>query len=331
MPPLLLRSGRSDELRVSGIAVAVVALHFLSGLVWRAQGQSQPPSDRLLITTDTASTWNDGSTIVFVAQTPVTIETQDAVLSARSAVVWITPLAGSVLDQNSVQIALLGDAKVVQTRDSVIRSGEQILVSLTVRGSIRTTTETRNSRNLSDSELYRQALAIRPGERGAAPGVSLIQRPWLTPPVSAPPTTQPAPRPRPAEPVTFRAADVQTTQTADNKVAFVLSGGVVLLQHRAGGDFIELQADRAVVFTQLSSLRALGSRMEYATAEDAVQAAYLEGDVRIVYTPDRPGRGDQRLSADRVYYEFTTDRAILTQAVIHTVEPDRQIPLMVRA
>jgi hypothetical protein len=93
-----------------------------------------------------------------------------------------------------------------------------------------------------------------------------------------------------------------------------------------------MQADRAVLFTPLRSLRDIQPGAQFTRVEEAIIAAYLEGDVRIVHTPaERKGAADQRLAANRVYYDFETDRAILTDAVLHTVEPEKQIPVIVRA
>ena len=73
---------------------------------------------------------------------------------------------------------------------------------------------------------------------------------------------------------------------------------------------------------------------QFQLAEDIVQGAYLEGDVRIVQTPPRAQRkekSENRLDCERAYYEFATERAVLTDAVIHTVEPRLGIPIIVRA
>jgi hypothetical protein len=162
-----------------------------------------------------------------------------------------------------------------------------------------------------------------------------VQRPWMTPPTPAPqpgpttaPTTQLVRRP---EPVSFRFGNLETVTTREGKVALILSNGVTLLQPRGNGDFVELLADRAVLFTPLTSLREVGEGRTFRSVEDAVTAAYLEGDVRITYTPARRLSGEQRLQADRVYYEFTTDRAVLTDAVVTAFDPTRNLPIIVRA
>ncbi len=90
-----------------------------------------------------------------------------------------------------------------------------------------------------------------------------------------------------------------------------------------------------MLFTPLKSLRDLRKTEQIKRIQDAVSGAYLEGDVRIRFTPsEKPGgqpAAEQRLEANRVYYEFATDRAILTDAVVHTIEPKANIPFTVRA
>ncbi len=163
---------------------------------------------------------------------------------------------------------------------------------------------------------------------------STTTRPWRQP---APARVAPAPTTQqvfvaPPEPVQFRADTVQTTQTSDDKVALVLSGGVTVFQRRANGDLIELLADRAVLYTPLNNLRELQEEgATFTTVEDAITAGYLEGDVRISFTPGATTGAEQRLRAKRVYYEFSSDRAILTDAVIHTNDQLIPVPMILRA
>ena len=339
-------------MRASAIGFAGLALVGSLLFVARAAAQFQPPTEKLNIRTDAAFTWSDGSTNVVQLQGPVTIQTDQATLQAQQAVIWLTPIPGTILEQQRAEVALVGAARVQQ--GNVTRSGDRLFVTFPVRGTIRITAEQRLAQDQSDSELYQTATTIRAAggrapvpERGGAPVPAPapapapdveppVQRPWMTPPAG--PATQPAPTTapatqllRPVEPVSFRAAEVQTVQTNEGNVALVLSGGITLFQPRSNGDFVELQAERAVLFTPLHSLRELGEGRQFRSVEEAVTAAYLEGDVRVTYTPARTPTAEQRLQADRVYYEFATDRAVLTSAVITAFDPTRNIPIIVRA
>ncbi|HWP39564.1 MAG TPA: hypothetical protein VNL70_01470, partial [Tepidisphaeraceae bacterium] len=280
------------------------------------KAQYQPPSDYLLISADRAYTWTEGSTNVVQLQGPLTIQTDRALLSADRAVIWLTPVPGTVLDQQRAEIALLGNARLEQPQQQVLRSGQVLFIETQVRGTIRITANARIAQNLSDTDLYRDASSLRPVQN-LVPGSQplpepwMIPRPWLAPPMPAPAATAPTTRPvRPPPPVSFRFQNAQTVQTPEDRVALVLSGDVLLMQTDDNGDRLELRAERAVLFTPLRSLRELGQAGQFKTIEQAITAAYLEGDVRIVLTP-RPRRsrlGEQRLRAQRVYYDFTTDR-----------------------
>ncbi|MDQ3440137.1 MAG: LPS assembly protein LptD, partial [Planctomycetota bacterium] len=147
--------------------------------------------------------------------------------------------------------------------------------------------------------------------------------------VAAAPATRPAST---TPPVSFRLQNFETVSTGDGKLAVILSGGTLIQQDRPNGDLLQLQADRAVVFTTLPFGKTRDQLDQIRRMNDAVSAVYLEGDVRVTFTPaENSAKGQQTLEANRVYYEFTTDRAVLTDAVMHSIDPVLQIPMIVRA
>ena len=156
-------------------------------------------------------------------------------------------------------------------------------------------------------------------------------------PPSRLPTTAPAKKisgatTRPAQPpILFHADQIESLTSSDGKLALALNGNVAITQQKPDGEYLEMQADRAILFTTLTRLRDIKNIQEIHAIEEAISSAYLEGDVRISMTPAQAIKGEQRLQANRVYYEFTTDRAILTDAVIHSFDPQRNIPAIVRA
>ena len=85
-----------------------------------------------------------------------------------------------------------------------------------------------------------------------------------------------------------------------------------------------MQANRAVVFTTLNKLGDIKEMQNVRRIEEAITGAYLEGDVRLNLTPADAAPGEQRLEANRVYYDFTTDRArgllIYADAQPHTTQ-----------
>jgi lipopolysaccharide export system protein LptA len=302
------------------IAWTVVALAVSS-----VSAQLVRPSEKLEITAKDAVTWQARGENIIQLTGPIAIQTDEGQFAADDAVIWLSGVEGGLIGEQEAQIALLGHAKVVHGQST--REGDKLFVTERVRGRVALTADNRQVADASNSDLYKLALDIRP-----AAGIVPAPRKWQDLPVSpTAPTTQPTTRPsRRYSPVNFQATDVRQTMGADGKMAYVLTGGVLLTQVK-GPEQIELRADRAVLFTQLKSLRDLQNSSQFKTPQDAVYAAYLEGDVQIVQTPSAGSKTDQRLAAERVYYEFTTDRAVLTDAVIHTIEPQRQIPIIVRA
>ncbi len=336
----------------------------------RAQAQYQAPSQKLLMSAKSVSTWTQGGTDVVMLAGPVKIELDRATLTAKRAVVWITAEPAGNADGSAkqrVEVALIGDARVDQPAAGAVRSGDRMMVTAEVSGHLQLTTDQNNARDDHDTAAYQEADAMRaapppapqtapvaelPGPPGAlpAPAPSVVAVPASAPvpqpapaaatpaavaPNRAPAAAKPATRPAKAVPVAFEANDVQTVNARDGTVAVVLSGDVVLRQRRPSGELLELLGQHAVMFTRLKSLRELQKSNGRSGGRDDFVGAYLEGDVRIRYTPlptpNARAIGEQRLDAERVYYEFATDRAILTDVVMHTVNPQPPIPIVMHA
>jgi hypothetical protein len=225
----------------------------------------------------------------------------------------------------------------VDQQGQIQRGGDRLLVTAVVRGVIRVTANQRMVGKAENSELYQLAKAMKPLEATASG--EEIER-WAATPTTGPATTQATTQPsrKVQQPVESWADHLETPtnpdgtpNTPEGLVAIVLTGNVKLLQRRGEGEAIEMQADRAVLFTPLHSMKEIDKDQKYQKVEEAIIAAYLEGDVRIVHSPGKAKAADQRMAASRVYYDFETDRAILTDAVLHTVEPLRAIPVIIRA
>jgi hypothetical protein len=270
----------------------------------------------------------------------------DLKLSADDAVIRLSPQPGGLLQEQQAQIVLIGDAKLSATDNHVTRSGPQLLVNAVVRGTPQLFAADRTGRDMSDSPLFLQAQLIlnggqTPDQTEGVGSALILPAPGAAenPPAAVPgASVAAAALPRkstggvvevhqgtPAVPGQFHQG-----QAPDGTAAFELTGGVVVTQTRDNGDFLELLADKAVLFTNMKASEAK-SATDTADLGKSITAAYLEGDVRINVTPASGKRAEQRLTADRAYYDFPTDRAILTDVVLHTVDPTTQMPIIVRA
>lgn len=306
----------------------LVLLFLGTFVVPAARGQYDGPAQSLVIAGSRLHTWTDpadGANVAMV-EGPVTITLDKTRMTARDAVVWVTPARGAPVKQERVEIALVGDASLSQS-NGVTRSGPSLYVDARLAGTLTVNARERLGGDRSDSDLYQRASALRPvllreGQRN---------RDWVV--QSQIPTSQPATRPvlLPQQTTTARMKNVEVTKTPEGNVAAVLSGNVRVLQESAGGDSILLQAERAVLFTPLTDpLEEMPMLERISAIEQALTGAYLEGDVRITRTP-AGGLPEQRLTANRAYYDFTTDRAVLTDVVLQTVDPTTKIPMIVRA
>lgn len=306
----------------AGLIVVVVGM-----VCGRGLAQYEGPAESLRISASRAYTWVDGDTNIVLLNGPVSIELDKTRMAAQDAVVWISPLPRAVLDQDRVEIALLGDASLAQP-NGVTRSGPRLFVESRVRGVI-SFSAPRTGRNMSDSELFAKAMDLRPQLlRPREPGGQWIVQ------EDAGPTTAPATRPsfiRPVQPVMIRTDSFNTVTTPDGYVAAILSGNVLLLRKTGDGAYTELRADRVVVFTPLRNLADLPRGQQLSRIQEAVTGVYLEGDVAINNQPADATQGEQRLTANRAFYDFTTDRAVLTDVVMHTMDTKTEIPVIVRA
>jgi lipopolysaccharide export system protein LptA len=306
----------------------------------RVFGQYQPPSDKFNIDAATASTWNDGTSDVILLQGPVTIRTDQMILTADQAVIWLTEQMGPVFPEVNAQIALLGHAQVRQPIEAITRSGEQLLVNVTVRGDIELTAGEKPATDLTSSPTFQNALALRTAVAHPAEG------PALTPTPAEKPALAPYPSPSrfrftQAEPATmpslkrgevrFHANEFETVPTPDDTLAVELTGKVILLQTRPNHDFMEIQADRAVLFTDEKAGESYQSTPSVGGLGGHITGAYCEGDVRINFTPNQQEKAEEQLTAERLFYDFVTDRAVLTDVVLHSEDPTTGLPLTIRA
>ncbi len=315
-------------MRVRGIDLiaVIVALGALAASGTTARGQEIV--DHLLVVSDTASVWDQAGDNVVQLQGQVRIDLDGASLSADQAVLWISPRTDAIIPEQQLRVALLGNAQARQ--EMVHRSGPALFISATVRGEITLRPhQAMVLRDLSQSPLYREAQQLRAASQRDDPTGGQ----WLTAPrpASAAAAARRADRPASQSPVDIEAGRGRTV-TTDGNVSLILWDGVTLIQRRPDGDFLELRARRAVIHTAArGGGNSDGSASPITRPDQAVNGAYLEGDVRIALTSARGGAGEQRLEAERVYYDFTTDRAVLTDAVIHAIDPQRQIPIVLRA
>ena len=93
-------------MRFSGLVISALAAAFAFLYARTSLAQVQPPSEKLVIRAASASTWRDGETDVVQLEGPVTVELDQATLSGKRAVVWISPDPTSKVGARRVHVAL---------------------------------------------------------------------------------------------------------------------------------------------------------------------------------------------------------------------------------
>jgi len=119
-------------------------------------------------------------------------------------------------------------------------------------------------------------------------------------------------------------ADNVELKTGDTENVVTIVGDVVLeLRSTTGIDDMQMTADRAVIFTDPGSIRDMASGN---IESQNIRGIYLEGNVLV-----DSNHGAYLVRSPQAYYDFTTDNAMLAEAVLRTYAMQGTVPLFVRA
>ncbi len=130
-----------------------------------------------------------------------------------------------------------------------------------------------------------------------------------------------APKPRPQ---VFATGDKVEYKTLGNERVAIITGAYLFRDTLDGKPPIELRAQRMVLFSPPEGAPTTNRSGEFGGASRAVTGVYLEGDVTL-------DAGQQSVKASRLYYDFTSDRAIMLDATLSTVDENRNVPLYMKA
>lgn len=329
--------------KTAGIGICLLAVWTTVAGAQVNPGQFANVSEQLIIHADSADTWSNQNSTVTILSGPLTIDMDNIQLSADNAVLWLSPAPGGLLDEQEAEIVLIGNAQLVAQDNHVTRSGPELLVHRVVRGDIALEARQQSQQDESQSAIFQQADTIRtagttelgekyppPEESSALETTPNALEPGMRPKAGVALGAEPAATTNPSGGWTeFHDGKMETVWVSDNTLALALSNGVSVTQTRDDGSFLELRSDRAVLFTTITPDQA--KSLDFNDMGRKIIGAYLEGDVRIDFTPAKGGAGEQRITADRAYYDLSTDRAIMTDVVLHTIDPLSQIPITFRA
>jgi hypothetical protein len=119
--------------------------------------------------------------------------------------------------------------------------------------------------------------------------------------------------------ISLGAGDITVTAGENENTVVATNGVTVQYQDLRTGRFLQLTAERGVIFTEPGPLTA----MQQFTAQQ-VRGVYLEGDVTAT-------DGQYTLRGPQIYYDLQNNRAVMLDAVFWTYDERRQLPIYVRA
>jgi hypothetical protein len=247
------------------------------------------------------------------------------------------------------EVFLSQEAMVRDTADT-INSGPTLFVTFNSFDPPALEMDSSSAEPSASTTLYREAsrvreqvLAGKPGE--GEPGKLEVVNPQV-------PRKQAQIKPRPI--VRYRSTD---PAIIDEKAGTVTMTGSVYLSQGAveSGEFVEIRANAAVVFLVKEESKPQGEGKQDVLAPQAkgaggdkkpantsggtfgtlggglggsaggeVAGVYLKGDIILT-------RGERMIRASELYYDIENDRALMLDAVMRAVIPDREVPLYVRA
>ncbi len=314
-----------------------------------------------------ARQWKDeDGTLIVLFQGDFRLDAGRRKLAAQDAVVWIDSKVDPQENRRhwDLTVYLWGNAEVQDAAGTVTIDDRLLVTNLQTFGRIIKHHDAHAPETAEQSALYEEALRDRAlieagGEAGQTmPGRELD--------VSRPLSEQELRLPKPSRVITYRLPATEPTVTPSGETVQVARGRVYFAQSGGGGPLVEIQADNAVVFPTESGAElmlpgeGIGGEAGGAAEPGAggqpqpgqqppaepgaapadqpqerpadarqrisqqIRGVYLEGDVVL-------SAGSRFIRADRLYYDFENERALILDAVFRADIPQRDIPLYVRA
>jgi hypothetical protein len=282
------------------------------------------------------------------------LEASDRTLTSRDAVIWMRVVNVNGQKTKQLDVFMEGGARIVDATGGMTMD-ELLYVTVYTAGRVETVGDSITQTDGSNQEIYQRAeklhQACLPTTTKPAEEKIVIH--------GRPETAEPELKERRA--ILIRGNFVVGPKL-EGKPVLMGTDGVYLIQSAsAGGEALEIRATNAVVFLRAEAVKKVGKERseekvkkgipstmsveqakkrieELPTEKEAareqtpqekmkqtdVSAVYLEGDVVLI-------RGYRQIRADRVYYDFDENKALILNAVAKTIAPERNVPIYVRA
>jgi len=256
------------------------------------------------------------------------------IISGRDAVVWVKSEKVGRISRNEITVFVQGDAA-VREPDGSVTTDRTILVILRHQGRLSASGRLSADQLGMDFPLYLKAAASR---KGTDVPVKTTTRPKDSPGPVLIRTDDKTPKPPVGDktpviyqPVSMRAKGGVTSHeigkgTPEHRRITIARGNVYLSQgHPDSDEYLDLHSQVAVVFSKparKSSGPDAGPVGGALGGKETVVGVYLEGDVVI-------RRGERHFRGSSAYYDFITNRSLMTNAVFRTIQKQRNIFLTI--
>ena len=310
----------------------------------------------LVVAAEHTTTWqNNGGTIHLLAAGHVRIDVGYRRLSADHAVIWLYPQGQRQSGFFKVRIFLAGHVVIREGAvNAAVSTAKEMLVTTRITSRVRLSgpppiarDESKNALVIRGRKLI-EKLASAPQARMAIPNIEIsptelaLRNGWfaggsrvpVAPIPVAPAKATSASKSKPAKPApvaptptVMATGNVIQEEVIGDQRLTVAKGEFYLFRQVPGHNALELRANNAVMFSAAGHRGAGGKKAsgpQTAPFARKVQGVYLDGDVTVTY-------GQQTLRANQVYFDFTTNRAILLHAVLSSEDIQAKSPLYMRA
>jgi len=267
-------------------------------------------------------------------------------LTAEGAVVWMSRATWQGRPYYHYDVFLWREARLIESGGTTT-SGPALYVTFNSYEPAEARADATTGASSAETDLYREATKVREAVAQAIPPTTQPSEMRVIPVGQEPQAAQPRVRPQ-----VFYRGDKQTINEKEGIATAI--GNVYLSQGTVNSaEFVEVRADAAVIFLSSAQAQPSAAGAEQrrdarsrapggeagATAEAgalpgpgsisdqfgrAISGAYLEGNVVLT-------RGEQMIRSPQLYYDLENDRALILDAVMRTVVPDRNVPIYVRA
>lgn len=263
-------------------------------------------------------------------------------VSGRDAVLWIGESKVGNATFRNITIYIEGGAKIVEPTGATT-SDRTMLVTLHQQGELMVAGASVDEKPLTDFPLYKSAMAARRAEaQRPVSEADATKAVVARGPTTRAATTGPAinvavvEKPKPVRPVTFEAKQGGTSEVRGSRRITIARDIYLSIGTPDYQGSMEITCQSAVLFSERrppkdatvpwspkfggAATNLPGSKEQ----KETLVGAYLEGDVII-------RNGERTIRAPSAYYDFMTDRALMVDPVIRSVQEQRNIPIYVRA